>query len=500
MKNVFVRLTCLILVLIMAISVISCSKDEEEVTVTDTVASTEETGPVSKVPADLKFDGEEVNFIMPTLCEPEFHIEDSSAELDKAILERNLTTEERLGIKFNYIIREDALSGAYQSVIRNMIMSGDGGVDLIAGNAYYTAGLASEGILFDLNTDNEKNYITSTFPWYNQSFVKNTAYKNKLYFAVGDLTLGATDRTPVIFFNEDQLERWQITDDIYAKVLDGEWTIEYMKTLIAGVYEELDSVDGKTKGDFHGLFFNGGSMCIDAMITAVGIDITRFETDGSLRVSWKEGTATDGYAAIYDLMYNTDGVFLGTVADKTYYGETTNYFSEQAFYEKRCIFTYGMLNAAKSFALDPEIHYGILPLPKFTEEQEYRTTPQDGFTVVALPNNLGNRMELATATLEILSEYSYNVIRPVYYERSYKVRYASSENTGKLFDTVIESISYDFGTFYSNAIGNPVHRLRDQLIGTNTTPSGSLSSVTAMFTKPTDKLLDQLLQKFDQNG
>lgn len=500
MRNVFIRLTCLVLVLIMAMSVVSCSKDNEEIDVSDTTASAEESGPVSKVPADLRFDDEEVNFLMPVLCEPEFHIEDSSAELDKAILERNALTEERLGIKFNYIVRDEALSGAYQSTIRNMIMSGDGGVDIIAGNAYYTAGLASEGILFDLNMEHKENYISSNLAWYNQSFVKNTAYKNKLYFAVGDLTLGATDRTPVIFFNEDELERWQITDDIYSKAINGEWTIEYMKTLIADVHEELDSVEGVTKGDFHGLFFNGGSMCIDAMITAVGIDITRFETDGSLRIAWKEGTAADGYAAIYDLMYNTSGVYLGLVGDKTYYGETTNYYSEQGFYEKRSIFTYGMLNAAKSFALDPTLHYGILPLPKFSKDQDYRTTPQDGFTVVALPNNLGNRMGIATATLEILSEYSYNVIRPVYYDRSYKVRYASSENTALLFDTIIESISYDFGTFYSNAIGNPVHRLRDQLIGTNTTPSSSLTSVTAMFTKPTDKLLDQLLTKFDQNG
>ena len=110
MRNIFIRIACVVLVLIMVMSVVSCSKEEEEITLTDTGVVTEETGPVSKVPADLNFDGEEVNFIMPELCKPEFYVEDTTAELDKAILERNITTEERLGIKFNYIIRDEALS------------------------------------------------------------------------------------------------------------------------------------------------------------------------------------------------------------------------------------------------------------------------------------------------------------------------------------------------------------------------------------------------------
>jgi len=499
MKNVFIRLMCLLLVLIMVMSVVSCAKDEEVETSADTV-DTVESGPVSKVPKDIDFEGAEVNFIMPLLCEPEFVIEDATAELDKAIVDRNLQTEERLGIKFNYIIRDENTAGAYQNIIRNMIMAGEGGVDLIAGNAYYTATLASEGLFYDLNTEHEENYISSDIVWYNQSFVTNTAYKNKLYFAVGDVTLGATDRTPVIFFNEDELKTWQITDDIYSKALDGEWTIEYMKTLIKNVYGELDNVDGRTKGDFYGLFFNGGSMCIDAMMSAVGISVTKFDNDGNIKMAWSDGTAADGFEAIYNLMYNTDGVYLGTVSDKTYYGETTNYYSEQAFFEKRSLFSFGMLNAAKTFALDPTLHYGILPLPKLNEDQEYRTTPQDGFTVMALPNNLGSRLGLATATLETLSEYSYHTIRPVYYERSYKLRYASSENTAMLFETIIESISYNFGSFYSHPMGNPVTKLRDKLTGTGGAPSSSLKSVTAMFTKPTENLLNKLLQEFDRNG
>ena len=222
-------------------------------------------------------------------------------------------------------------------------------------------------------------------------------------------------------------------------------------------------------------------MCIDAMISAVGINITKTDTNGDITMAW--GTTKDvmGFQAIYKLMYETDGVFTGTIAENTYRGETSQYFSEDAFFERRALFATGMLCAAKNFALDPELHFGMLPLPKMSAEDEYRTTPQDAFSVMTMPHNVGSRLEIATATLETMSQYSYAIVRPVYRDTAYKIRYASGENTALLFDTVIDSIYYDFGTFYSNAMGNPVHQLRNKLTGTGTTLGSNLMSVTAQY-------------------
>ena len=465
----------------------------------------QETGSVvesdSNVPQSVRFDGEKMNILIHSLMKDEFQIEEgSTAIIDEAVLKRNQQTSDRLGVELNFMVREDALSGAYQTVIRNSISSGDNSVDMISGNAYYTATLAAEGVFYDLNTDSKDNYVATDEAWYNESFVNNTAYHNKLYFIVGDVTIGATDRTPVTFFNEKALGDWGIEDNIYEVALEGKWTIEYMKTLIADVFTELDNQEGETKGDFYGLFFNGGSMCVDAMLYAAGISITETDEDGEISLAWGNNGAADGFAAIYDLMYNADGVFLGTVGGGTYYGETTNYYSEQAFMEGRALFSFGMLNAAKTFALSPDLSYGMLPLPKFSENQDYRTTPQDGFTVMALPYNMAGHTAMATATLEIMSEFSYKTIRPVYHDTAYKVRYASSEDTGLLFDTIIESITYDFGCFYSNSLGNPVHKLRNRLVGTGMAASSNLTGVTAMYTTSTNKLLEDLLTKFDQFG
>ena len=480
MKKRILRSVAVCLALLMlALALFGCTKtggNGNETVGTVGTSGTDESGPVSKVPSDLKFDGAEVILMASShVSTDEFAPENNSAIIDAAVIKRNLMVEERLGIKLDVQLREEGVAGPYQDVIRNMILGGDGMADIVTGNAYYTSTLASEGLFYDFNTVDQHNYTSPNLAWYNQSFVNNIAYKNKLYFLVGDVTLGATDRAPVVFFNEDGLETWQIKDDI-------------------------DSVEGRTKEDYYGLYFNGGSMAIDAMLASVGIVIAQKDANGDMVMSW--GTSNDvlGFKAIYDLMYNTDGVYTGTVAGGTYYGETTSYFSEGAFFEGRALFATGMLSAAKSFALDPELHFGMLPLPKLDEAQPYRTTPQDGFTVMAIPHNIAGRLDIATATLETMSEYSYKEVRPVYYDTAYKIRYASSENTARLFDTVIESIFYDFGTFYSNAMGNPVHQLRNKLTGTGTTLGSNLMSVTAQHNSAMKLNLQKLLTQFDQNG
>ena len=505
MKKRILRVVAVCLAaLMLMLALVGCNKQTgsgQETGKPNGSVSTEGTGPVSKVPSDLKFDGAEVILMASAhVSTDEFAPENDTAIIDAAVIKRNLLVEERLGIKLDVQLRDEAVSGAYQDIIRNMILGGDGMADIVTGNAYYTSTLASEGLFYDFNTVDENNYTSPNLAWYNQSFVNNIAYKNKLYFLVGDVTLGATDRAPVVFFNEDGLETWQIKDDIYEKALAGQWTIEYMKGLIKNVYSDDDSVEGKSKEDYFGLYFNGGSMAIDAMLASVGIVIASKNANGEMVISW--GTPNDvlGFKAIYDLMYNTDGVYTGTVAGGTYYGETTSYFSEGAFFEGRALFATGMLSAAKSFALDPELHFGMLPLPKLDESQPYRTTPQDGFTVVAIPHNIAGRLDIATATLETMSELSYREVRPDYYDTAYKIRYASSENTARLFDTVIESIFYDFGTFYSNAMGNAVHKLRNKLTGTGTTLGSNLMSVTAQNNSALKMDLQKLLAQFDQNG
>lgn len=499
MKKIFAMLIAMLLVLAALLCSCNGSGKTEETTPPQDTSPETLPGPPSKVPSDLTFANAEINILIPAFTQSEFASDSTTtAVIESAVTSRNMTVENRLEVVLNFLPRDEALSGAYQSVIRSSILGGDN-IDIVTGNAYYTAALAAEGLFYNFNTQAEDNYVSADLVWYNQSFVNNTAYKGKNYFLTGDLTSSIYDRTPVVYFNEDEVERWGIEDDLYSVALEGNWTIEYLQSLVKDIFTEMDDIEGQTKGDFYGLFFNGGSMNIDAMITAVGIQFTRIEDDGSIALSWTDGTASYAFAKIYELMYESSGVFTGTASAGTYYGEATSYYSEQAFFEQRSVFSFGMISAARMFVLTPNLHYGILPLPKYAVTQQYATTPQDGYSIVALPRNLGSELGKATAVLETLSQYSYIILRPAYHDVAYKIRYASSDRTAQLFDTVIASVTFDFGMFYSASLGNIVTKLRDRLSGEGSmAASSNLQGVTIMYTKQVESKLEELLGNFDK--
>lgn len=505
------RFLALFLALVMLFSFAACNKDENDPVDTDEETedveeSTKDDGIVSNVPATLKFNNQEVRLWIANSEMTKNEVgwtEEPIGIINQAVVERNYNAEDRLGIILTFVDQGQGIGSGQVEPTRNIILTGGGanGMDLVTGSAYYSSTLASEGLLHNLKSEADDNYIDVTAPWYNKTFVEQCSFRDSLYWSVGDFNLTAYDRSPVTFINEDAMLKWSIEEDLYQVAIDGEWTIEKLQTLIKDVHEELDNTEGQTKGDFYGLFFNSGAMCVDAMIVASGIRITTKTDDGLHELTWAEGKANEAFAKIYELMYDTTGVYLGTTSKEggTYYGELSGYYSEQAFYEQRCIFSFGILNAAQLFATDTSLHYGMLPLPKFSKEQAYATTPQDGYTLVGIPSNIADRLAIASATLEIMSEFAYRTVRPVYFETAYKIRYASSEKTALLFDTVIDSITFDFGTLYSSSLGDPVHQLRGRLEGSGgVSPSNSLSTVTKAFSPAMKLQIDKLITKFEE--
>ena len=468
-----------------------------------TSAESGEPMPESKVPDDLMFPGETVSILIREDFKEEFDAEYSGALIDNEVFERNENVQARLGVTLDFVSNSTNASTEYLNTVRTSIMGGPY-YDIITTYAYYGSALAAENLYYNLNTVDSANYISTELPWYNQSFVQECSYNGLLYFIVGDVTLTATDRSVVTFFNEDLFGDYHPDytnglSDLYAVVRDGNWTLEYVQELIHDVYDDVDRDGEQSGGDLYGMVFNNGSMCVDAMLMAVGIPLVEKTADGNIQVAFQEPQYTNAFSELFDFIYQSDGLYRGTTANDEYYGTTTNYFSDEVFYNGRCMLEFGLLESAKTFATDVTLHYGILPLPKLNSGQEgYATTPQDAYSIVSMPYNIGADLGLATATLEVMSEYSYRDVRPVYHELAYKVRYASSDITGELFDMIIDSIAYDFGSLYGASIEDPLHKIRNMLAGYNQAASANLGSIYRVFGGTIEEKLDDLLADFDQ--
>ena len=459
--------------------------------------------PDSGVPATVNFFGEKVNIMIRAgSFSDEFNAEQTGDLIDNAIFSRNEVVMERLELQLNFHVVQSGnnVEKNYLDTIRNMVRNNMEEYDIITSHGYYGSALAAEGLYYNLNSGDRGNYLTLENPWYNQSFVQECTIAGMVPFVVGDLTVSATDRTVVTFFNQDLLESWDEDFrngkfDLFEEVLDGNWTLERVQEMISGVYTDMDGQSGRTAGDLYGLVFNNGSMCVDAMLSAVGIRLTERDADGKISLAFGSRSAKDAYSRLYSFMYSgSDGLFLGTPKDGNYYGSKTFYFSDNVFLEKRAMLSFGLLQSAKQFAKDPTLAYGILPLPKLNAAQKnYATTPQDAYSVVSIPRNIGDRLERTTATLELLSWYSYRDVRPVYLDKAYKVRYASSVTTATLFDRILDSVTYDIGALYGGSLENPLHKLRNRIAGYNTEPSDNLNGLWGAYGEQIGTKLEELV-------
>ena len=144
--------------------------------------------------------------------------------------------------------------------------------------------------------------------------------------------------------------------------------------------------------------------------------------------------------------------------------------------------------------------YAVLPLPKYDSQQSfYRTVSSDRFSMVSIPEKVGERIARVSATVELLYEESYRTIRPAYYETAYQVKYATDPKTTELFNTIIDGVYYGFGLIYSSSLENPTWKLRDGLNGVYAAPAENLTGIWASNRTLLNKALNKLNEAYGLN-
>jgi hypothetical protein len=99
------------------------------------------------------------------------------------------------------------------------------------------------------------------------------------------------------------------------------------------------------------------------------------------------------------------------------------------------------------------VNYGVLPIPKYDEEQEdYRTCFTNAAGTLAICSNLSSqRAAVVSAALELLSAESYKQVVPVYYEKVLKGRYSREQADAEMYDRILQTFVFSFGFAWSSS-------------------------------------------------
>jgi hypothetical protein len=448
--NYLKRLLCVLLAASSIFCAVSCAGAADGIP-DDTGASDTET-PAETTPAELQPDLPESDFEEYTftfLCryidDPhwapwnprDIFVEGQNGEvINDSVYTRNRFVEETYNINIEHYSPTD-----YVSVFNKTLSAGDDVYDV-----YYagTGELINAAYSTRLNDLMQMPYIDLEKPWWNQNAVNALSVGGKLYFAVSDIMIMNNDCTSAIVFNKRLIEDNNLPDP-YGMVTGGSWTIDN----VIGICKDIArDVDGNSIMDYNDMY---GFVCYrDASLSimhSAGGRIAEKDSDDYPVLTLNSERAFAALDKAFDLMYS-DGSFN---VHKELEGKFPAIYeiTERMFMENRSLLYWILLHDIEKFR-DMEADFGILPIPKYDEEQEdYGCTVNQyhGYTM-GVPVTVADRGR-AGIILEALSAKSRYTLQPAYYDIALQRKFTRDDSSAEMLDIIFNSTVYDIGAIYN---------------------------------------------------
>ncbi|MGI6166594.1 MAG: extracellular solute-binding protein [Eubacteriales bacterium] len=436
------------------------------------------------LPDDLNFNNQTVNILYWSDVElPEFFADGEPGDIvNDAIYQRNLETEERIGVKLNFIGqpgRNTALND-YTNKVGNSIAAGDREFDIMAAYSQTVANLAYNGYCSDLS---DTPYIDLDMPWWPATLTNEATVGGKLYFVSGDISTNVLYFMYATFFNKDLIAQFDL-ENPYELVAENKWTLDKYIEMCSGLYTDLNANGTKDYGDRFGTIIPW--LSIDAFFYGSGLRTTDKNSDGTLIIS----PSYSSEKAI-DLVVKLNGILFGS-DDGLWMREDTGTINEQFSNGLVLLFTQRTKDAFLNFSKASDLSFGVVPVPKYDSTQEnFITCVGNPFTLYSVAINIRD-MDLASATLEALASAAYRTTTPAIFEVTLKIKYSEDPTAAGMYDLVREGVVFDLGRIYGMVLDNLTQTRFRNLVG-----SGSTSWATeyASFQKALGRLLDSLNNK-----
>ena len=442
--------------------------EEPDTTIPDdtTAAATEtegETEITDDLPDDLNYGGDKIVILSryrEGWTSGEIAVEKLISEpVNDAVFERNKAVEERLGVEIVSI--EEPGDSAYIVVDKaaTAVKAGTHEYDVLAAACYTSLNESINGTFADLR---QSLYIDLDKPYWSRGFNEVVEYHGAQFSALGDALLSQYRFAFVTLFNKDIF-----TDTnqpfLYEAVENGTWTLDKQISLIPIFHQDNGNGVQDEEGDIYGLV-SCDYVSTDPYWSSCMVDIIKKDADGDYEFVFDSGKLHDVGDKVLRLFFETeDGTY-----DYKMDGENMEQFKIRDMFARgdAAMATIRILELESDVMRSMEQKFGVVPMPKFDEQQkEYRTLLHDQFTVLSVLNTVTEeRLDEVGAVLEAMASISYKTVRPAYYETTLRTKIAQDPQSAEMFDIIIDNIYMDAGILYTIPL-NTFHDSFRRIIG-----------------------------------
>ena len=242
-------------------------------------------------------------------------------------------------------------------------------------------------------------------------------------------------------------------------VRDGTWTLDNVIALTKGIYEDENGDGAADRDDFYGFAFTG---LFYGWLENFGIEAyTKNAAGTAVELSVNTPYTVELIDTIKGWLYGgNEGVYYKKSHKSLYEPDAYS----MMFADGRCLFTYGSLYVLIDCLTDSQVNYGILPMPKYDENQaDYYGVCYD--SPMFVPNSVTDADRTAII-LEAMSAEGYKHILPAYKDITLKGRYATATDDAEMLDIIFANRVLSFSYIYSNNVG--LQRVLNDVIPSDT--------------------------------
>ena len=257
-----------------------------------------------------------------------------------------------------------------------------------------------------------------------------------MYFAVGANNLTGYDYTHVLVFNKDMINDNKL-DNPYELVDSGAWTFEKYESMVKGITQDVNGDSVMDGNDIYGYLSQPKAVLPAFWIAADVLSINKDENNYPVFTMPSDQKFISIFEQVYRMTWDNNSWFSNQ--SRTNYDDLLiNMFqNEQALFMDITFFYIASLR-------DMDADFGIIPYPKYDEEQENYYSRIEGCELTCVPVTAGD-LERTSIILEALACESYKSVVPAYYEIALKTKYTRDEDSSRMLDIIFENRIFDLG-------------------------------------------------------
>lgn len=446
------RVLAMLLAMMMLGSLASCASEDTAETKdaageTAAVGNEAETEPAWQFP-DVDYGGAEYRILnFDQLWNMYIHMditEQTGDILDDAVYDRNRKVEEKL----NCVIAEKEMENAGNipadliDHAQATIMAGSDEYDIMCLPIEKGASMITEGFLMDMMPMEGFHFEEE---WWDQDIIDAVKLDGKLYFTSGAANLMAYDSLWGLFFNENIMEDHSL-DKPYDVVREGKWTLDKLAEYCAAVANLNGDENYSYKKDgnvFWGMVTHDNG-APERFLYAAGVRYVQADDEGNINFT----LSGDHVYSVFDKL----AYLLNQDMGMTIKGHTTDFDADlggymHIFTARRSMFLTAEIKAAQLMR-DMEDTFGIVPFPKFDENQEdYQSTIVTTMLYWCIPTTNTN-LDMTATVSEVMTHESFETVIPVYYNSVVEHKGLRNEDSIDMLDIMRQNKGVDIGAIY----------------------------------------------------